>query len=293
MDKSTDLLLALDPVRMATSIGYELDPWQQAMVRSRRPRQLLNIHRQGGKSLCCAIVAVHQALYEPDSPVLMVSPSQRQSSELFRTALALYRSLGKPVAPEIENRLSLELENGSRIVSLPGSEQTVRSFSAVKLLIVDEAARVPDALMAAIRPFLATSGGRLIAPSTPAGRRGWWYEAWTNGGDTWERYKVRADQCPRISKEFLAEERRALGPSWFSAEYKCEFTNVEGSVFPEHYLQRILSTEEHAWKIPPPSWAQPTQQSQPTQPQSWTAEIRRNPPKQDPRMTPYGIPAFP
>jgi hypothetical protein len=50
-----------------------------------------------------------------------------------------------------ESALRLELANGSRIVSLPGSGETVRGYSAPRLVIVDEASRVPDELMGANR----------------------------------------------------------------------------------------------------------------------------------------------
>ena len=81
------------------------------------------------------------------------------------------------------------------------------------MVIIVEAARVEDELLAAVRPMLAVSdfGGRLIALSTPFGKRGWFFEAWHNGGEDWTRVEVRAEDCPRISKEFLAEELKQLG----------------------------------------------------------------------------------
>ena len=92
---------------------------------------------------------------------------------------------------DAESATTLGLENGSRIVSLPGTETTVRAYSAVRLLLVDEAARVPDETIAAVRPMLAVSGGQLIAMlSTPFGRRGWFHLMWTEGGPTWQRHEV-------------------------------------------------------------------------------------------------------
>ena len=41
-----------------------------------------------------------------------------------------------------DNRLSFTLDNGSRVVSLPGTGETVRGFSAPDLIIEDEAAFV-------------------------------------------------------------------------------------------------------------------------------------------------------
>ncbi|MDQ5829410.1 MAG: hypothetical protein M3324_05970, partial [Actinomycetota bacterium] len=105
----------------------------------------------------------------------------------------------------------LELENGSRIVTLPGSEKTIRGFSGTSLLILDEAARVEDELYFAIRPMLAVSGGAMMMLSTPYGKRGVFYEEWSSG-EGWERYEVPAGRCPRISREFLEEEERACLP---------------------------------------------------------------------------------
>jgi hypothetical protein len=104
----------------------------------------------------------------------------------------------------------MELANGSRIVSLPGDEQTIRGYSGVALLAIDEAARVPDDLYRAVRPMLAVSGGRLVCLSTPYGKRGWFFETW-KGGSGWQRARITADQCPRITPEVLAEEERAIG----------------------------------------------------------------------------------
>ena len=94
-------------------------------------------------------------------------------------------------------------------MALPGTEKTVRSYSGVRLLVVDEASRVDDALYGSVRPMLAVSQGRLVALTTPWGKRGWFYRAWSEGGADWERHRVPATDCPRISPAFLEEERRS------------------------------------------------------------------------------------
>jgi hypothetical protein len=143
--------------------------------------------------------------------VLLLSPTLRQSGELFRDkVLRLYNALGRPIATIQESALSMALANGSRIVSLPGDEKNIRGYSGVSLLIVDEAARVEDALYFAIRPMLAVSKGRMVCLSTPFGKRGWFFESWT-GPDLWDRYRIIANECPRITPDFLDEERRARG----------------------------------------------------------------------------------
>lgn len=240
---AADLLEALDPVRLAVRAGFDPDPWQARLLRSTDKRILLNASRQSGKSTTTAALAVHEAIYQPGALILLVSPTLRQSGELFRKALALYRALGRPVPAESETALTLTLENGSRIVSLPGKEGTIRGYSGAALIAIDEASRVEDDLYLALRPMLAVSGGRLLALSTPFGKRGWWHTEWTAGGPGWERYEVPASMCPRISPAFLAEEERAMGPLWFRSEYGCEFVDTVDQFFSSDDIQAALSEE--------------------------------------------------
>jgi hypothetical protein len=180
------------------------------------------------------------ALSEPGALVLVLSPSLRQSGEAFRKIMDVYGAAGRPVPPDSETRLSLDLVNGSRVVSLPGKEGTVRGYSGVRLLLIDEASRVPDDLYRSVRPMLAVSGGSLITLSTPWGCRGWWHHEWAEGGDTWRRFEVPATDCPRISAAFLAEEERSLGPLFFQSEYLCRFVDTVDQVFGSEYIQAAL-----------------------------------------------------
>lgn len=236
-----DLAAALDPAVFSARAGIVPDPWQADVLRSPSPRLLLNCSRQSGKSTVTAVIAAHDALYTPDSLVLLLSPSLRQSSELFRKVTRVYTAAGRPVPAAAESALQLTLANGSRVIALPGKEETIRGFSGVTRLIVDEAARVPDDLYYGVRPMLAVSGGRLIALSTPFGKRGWWHHEWTQGGAAWQRVEVPASQCPRIPATFLAEERRALGPLWFTQEYECSFNETTNQVFAYDDVQRAVT----------------------------------------------------
>jgi hypothetical protein len=230
MDMGHDLALALDPALLMEQAGLMPDPWQRAFLRSAAKRQLLLCSRQSGKSTVTAALALHTALYRAPALILLLSPSLRQSQELFRKVLDVYHAVDSTIAPEQASTLRLELQNGSRIISLPGKEETIRGYSGVWLLVVDEASRVPDGLYYSVRPMLAVSGGRLVCLTTPFGKRGFFYQEWTEG-QGWERVKITAEQCPRISPAFLAEERRSLGDWWYRQEYGCEFIETVDSVF--------------------------------------------------------------
>jgi hypothetical protein len=243
-ERGKPILAALreDPRNLFTHAGLSPDPWQEQLLTSPLRNTLLLCSRQAGKSTTAAALALRVALLRPGSPVLVLSPTLRQSGELFRKIAHQFTRLGRPVGVLRESVLQVEFANRSRILSLPGSEATVRGFSEVAMLIIDEAARVQDALYYAVRPMLAVSRGTLVALSTPFGKRGWFHDEWFGDGD-WNRVRITANDCPRITKEFLAEERRALGERYFVQEYLCEFTDTIDAVFRWEDIQAAMSDE--------------------------------------------------
>jgi hypothetical protein len=169
----------------------------------------------------------------------------RQSSEAFRSFTQLYHRL--PGVPELkaESLTRAELANGSRVISLPGAERTLRGYAGARQVVLDEAARIDDSLIAALRPMLATVDGSLIMLSTPAGQRGEFYRAWTEGGEDWRRVRIPASQCPRLSEAFLAEELRELGPQMYKQEYELEFVSDSEAMFDATLIDAAFSSEVH------------------------------------------------
>ena len=237
--------MALDPVVFARRLGFKPDPWQVRLLRSKTQFRLLNCSRQIGKSETTSISVLHLALFEPGSLILLISPSDRQSGEIFRKVLHwLNVFMPKRSLPE-ENKTTLELSNGSRIVSLPSQESTIRSFSGVRRIVADEASRVPDPLYHAVRPMLMVNHGDFWGLSSPFGKRGWFYNEWANLGEDghasdvdngWERYEVPVTHVPRLMhdpevRKFLAKERASKGERWFNQEYMCRFVELEDGVF--------------------------------------------------------------
>ncbi len=201
---------------------------------------MLNCTRQWGKSTVAAVMAVHRAYFQPKSLVVVACPTEKQSAELVWKARDFANKLGVRRRGDGSNRISLRFPNGSRILGIPGKEATLRGYSAVSLLIIDEAARVEDAVYKALRPMLAVSDGDLWLMSTPFGRRAFFHETWAGGEEDWVRVEAPATECSRISKEYLEKERRAMGDAWFRQEYLCEFMDDEGQMFGRELLMGAL-----------------------------------------------------
>jgi terminase large subunit-like protein len=234
MRMAESLAMALDPVHMAARAGYsDLDPWQARVLRERAQQTILLTTRQGGKSTVTALLSAEEAVFYPPALVLLFAPTTRQSKLLYDQVRRIIHQLGETTADYVKDTESeLVLTNASRVVCLPGSEGTVRGYSGVSLLVIDEAARCPDLLYEAVRPMLAVSQGRIVLLSTGWGRRGFFFETWTNGGPDWHRVKITAEQCPRIAPGWLARERSITPERMFRQEFMCSFEDVDAQVFP-------------------------------------------------------------
>lgn len=238
-----DLIYATDPMLWAREVlGFHPDPWQAKLLRSRSRKIILNCSRQSGKSTTCAALGLHESIYRRPSFGLVIAPSQDQSAELmqkfdeFRSAVELPSDY-----LDTETKLAVRFSNGNRFVARPGSEKTARSFSAVTLLLEDEASRVLDDLYNTVRPMLAVSNGRHIIMSTPFGKRGHFFKIWNEERDLWEWYEIPAEMCPRISPEFLAEERRTN--PWFEQEYFCRFMETTDCVFSNETIAKMFDSD--------------------------------------------------
>ncbi len=230
------LALALDPSRILAAQGMTPDPWQRDVLLCPARHILLNCSRGAGKTRVTSALALHAALFEPGALVLLISRAQRQAGELLRYCKQGNRAIGKPVQTIKENEHLLEFATGSRIVSLPGKEETIRSFQGVRLLILDEAARVPDDLYGSVSPMTGTSNGRTVCLSTPFGQRGFFWREWFAEGAPWQRFRIPWQLCPRLTEAFIAEERRKFGDAWVAQEYQCDFRSLEGLVYPDFDL---------------------------------------------------------
>jgi len=238
-----DLMMALDPVRFSRSIGIEPDGWQADVLRTEGKRVILNCSRQSGKSTTTATKALHKAVYTPNSLVLIGSPGMRQSGELFRKVRHAYGQMAQRPTLLEENKTSLAFANGSRIVSLPGEAATVRGYSGVNLLLIDESAQVDDAFYHAVLPMLIASDGQLVLMSTPFGKRGFFHSEWATGGDEWQRTQITAAMCPRIKPEQLERQRQSMGDLFFSQEYECEFVETDAQAFSYDLIMRAFTDE--------------------------------------------------
>jgi len=238
------------PLELAVELGINLDQWQSDAVTTNVHDVLLLVTRQGGKGEVATLLALDKILNDPGSTVVVVSRADRQAKRLLRRIKKRYRMLGDVPSAISDSQYALELRNGSEILALPGSEETIRGIEAVDLLIIDEAALVPDDLFAAVYPMLATTDGRCVAMSTPRGQRGWFHHEWVSGGDEWHRARVTWEQITRFKPEWIARTRRRLGEFMFAQEFNCEFKDTDDQLYPTELVQAAMSPAAQSFGLP-------------------------------------------
>jgi hypothetical protein len=238
---------ANNPVLFAREIlRLEPDENQQKVLAAQDSNILLNCCRQWGKSFTAAIKAAHHAIYRPGSTILVLSRTLHQAGELFLRAESYLHRAAVTFSRDSINRHSLYLLNRSRLIAVPAEEENIRGISGVDLLIVDEAARVKDEVYEAVRPMLATTDGKTVLLSTPYHERGFFYGLWREiekgkpAQADWLRLEIPATQCPRISKQYLENERMRHGERIFNQEYMCEFAPNEYRIFSRDLLEAAI-----------------------------------------------------
>lgn len=234
-------LYRADPAQLMVDSGLTPDPWQAEFLRSHDPRNLMLCARQVGKSLVLSFLALHEILTRPGVTVIIIAQRQDQAAELLRKSVAAFYRIGAPATVLREGTTQFELSTGSRILALPGEERAVHGHTA-DLLIIDEAARVPDEVFFAASPQLSVSKGKLVALSTAFTKSGWFYEEWDKG-QNYKRWSIEASQCPRHTPEFLRQERRQMGKRWFEASYLNIFGDDIAAVFSMDEVLRSVTDD--------------------------------------------------
>jgi hypothetical protein len=216
-------------------LKLELDPWQVRMVDVAGASRVIALtHRQAGKTSGAAVGVAHTMVWRmPGSTSLVLAPTLRQSSELIRNLRDRLVTAGERLS--VDNVFAIELANGSRALALPGADDaSIRGLSIDGDLVVDEAARVSDALFEAAMPMMVrhSKTARLILLSTAWARTGFFYRVWSEGdARDWLRIEARVSECLHISAADLERERRSMPASAFAREYENVFDSLEARFF--------------------------------------------------------------
>jgi len=244
MTDAQHLAYSLDVVSFAkAATGLDLDDWQQelalAATSGDESKLLCLIGRQVGKSRAVSVVAAYHALYLSTLTVV-ASGSLTQSQELGRQIFSAIRAVD-PDGVKSENLTRLELRSGARVICLPQSE-TVRGLSDAQCVIADEAQLISAEMFAALEPMQAVSKRpKFLVLGTCTSRATKLHEYYKSGD--FKVFERRSDQCPRISKQFLADKLKSLGPLLYGAEFENKWIDDATQIVSDELLDAAINTE--------------------------------------------------
>jgi hypothetical protein len=220
MNSLRETAYRIDPVLWVNEVlGLEPAAWQAEYLRAPLGASILTLTaRQVGKTTTAAWAIAHYMLFTPDGLSVIACPAQRQSAEAVRRVRDRLIKVGAEL--KVDNVYGLELKNGSRVLALPGSDDSIRGLTVDGWIIADEAARLDNDLISALRPMRARRPqARFAMLSTAWSRTDPFWTAWSDDDPSWLRLKATADVPGLFEPAYLEQERRALGEHNFNREY--------------------------------------------------------------------------
>ena len=220
MNSLRDVSYRLDPALwVREQLKVTPAPWQETFLRAPRGASILALTaRQIGKTTTAAWGIAHTALFFAGALSVIACPAQRQSAEAVRRVRDCLFKVGAKL--DSDNVYGLELKNGSRVLALPGSDDSIRGLTVDGWIVADEAARLNENLIAALRPMRARRPDtRFAMLSTAWSRTDPFWTAWSSDDPSWIRLKATTDVVDILDKAFLERERNTMGDAVFEREY--------------------------------------------------------------------------
>lgn len=221
-------------------MGYTLFPYQEEIIEKSHSNSAIVLSgRQIGKTFIMSIKALAYALVHPNSTILIVSPSLRQSLHIMRYVNDHISKLKLKKYTSLLNKVEVEFINKSRIISLPCNPHTIRGYTC-NVIIVDEANFIEEELIEEVLfPTLATTKGLMWMISTPNIKDHIFYKLYCNPPSGWVKFTIPSSMNPLIPKEFLEEQRNILG-AFYEREYECKYIEEMGLI-PPYFIERCIS----------------------------------------------------
>jgi len=217
--------------------------------------------RQLGLSTLTAGYALWRMLFKADYQVLVIATGKDVAKNLITKVRIMYQGLPTWLrVPNTEdNKMSLVLENGSRILAISSAPERARS-EALSLLILDEAAFIAkiDDIWAASQQTIAT-GGDCIILSTPNGMGNWFHSKWLDAEEEgYNSIKLHWSVHPERDQSWRDEQDKKLGVRKAAQECDTDFltsgnTVVDMSII-QYYKESIVRDPEEKRSIDRGLW---------------------------------------
>ena len=226
-------------------IQFNLYPFQEKVLNLFKEHDYTTIlkSRQLGISTLTAGYSLWLMVFHKDKNILALATTQATARNLVTKVQFMWENLPSwlQVSSVENNKLSLRLENGSKIQAKSSNSDSARS-EAVSLLIVDEAAFIDNIAetWASAQQTLATGGGAIVL-STPYGTGNWFHQTWVKaeaGENDFLPIKLPWYVHPERNQTWRDRQDELLGdPRLAAQECDCDFSTSGDVVFYNEYLE--------------------------------------------------------
>lgn len=239
----------------------ELDNWQKDILDA-NGHILLCTGRQVGKTTIFAAKAAERMVKEPGCRIVAVSLTEDQAF-LMRFMVEDYLKKNHPTFLKVakkdkptKNKIKLNNKSVYTVRPVGNTGDAVRGFTA-DVLIVDEAAYMPELMWLAAKPTLLTTAGDIWMCSTPHGKTGYFYDCFENKHKRFKVFHISSEDViynRAISEDwtalkrtenirFLEEEKADMSEMRYAQEYMGEFVDDLRRWFTEEWIERVCSLD--------------------------------------------------
>lgn len=213
--------------------------YQRKFITNKARRKIWVSSRQIGKSWSVAMILAYKALEKRNGLAIGISVNSRSASEI----IAKCRQFADSIRVLSDNKITyqssfdtIRFSNGSRIMSLPSTADSLRGWST-RCVVVDEAAFVwkLDEIMQGLAPTLTRDpDAELILTTTPAGKNGPFYELYNNALNDPQWYvqhtTIHDAIADGLNVDLNSLHSLCPDPDVFAQEYECKFLSEYASM---------------------------------------------------------------
>ena len=224
-----------------------LDNWQKEYIFNTPPNQdcFLLTGRQVGKTTAMSIKAVELCLkhFKKGEYILICSITEKQAYHMLAKALAYAKEKYPRMIKKGKDKPTMHrllFKNGTGIFCYAAglTGEGLRGYT-IKKLMIDEGSRMSDEFFISVTPMLSVIKGSMDIASTPAGKKGFFYER--SKDKTFKKFYISAEDCPRHTKDFLEREKQRLPKLAYAQEYLAVFIDELKRLYSDKLINKICT----------------------------------------------------
>lgn len=231
-------------------INFNLWDYQKKIVRASQDNRFVicKLPRQAGKTTTIAGIMLHASLFNDNYTIAILAHKHEQSREILNRIQFAYEQLPMWLQQGVIewNKGSIELENGSRILTSATNAAAIRGKS-INLVYLDEFAHVPtniqEEFFASVYPTISSGKTtKVLITSTPKGLN-LFYKLWVDsveGRNSYVRISVHWSEQPGRDEAWRLETIRNTSEEQFNEEFNCEFLGSSHTLISAAKLAQLV-----------------------------------------------------